>query len=162
MEADPSLNRKCLVCTVREAIEKCSLWLYVREQIDKQHEQNHKHHQEGLQKQQHNHQVINHQQEMCLCWSTLIEEVFDNKLLESTTDMCCNVSIQPSSCHLRRFNLAHYVVIILLSWPYDQKISPLMASIISTELSNTSEVLTAEVVNVRNHFLKTQLATQSC
>ena len=33
--------------------------------------------------------------------------------------MCCRINIQPSSFHLRRFNLTHYITTILLSWPYE-------------------------------------------
>ena len=98
-----------------------------------------------------------------------MDEVSEDKLLESTI-MCCDVNIQPSSCHLRRFNLAHFIVMILLSWPYklDEKnnhkrstgVSSAMNNVVSTELSNMNEVLKDEVVNARNRFLKTQLAAK--
>jgi hypothetical protein len=106
---------------------------------------------------------------MCLCWSKLTDGVSENKPTDSTI-MCCDVHIQPSSCHLRRFNLAHYIVMILLSWPYElddknnHKINngvwSAMNHVVSTELSNMDEVLVDEVVNVRNRFLQTQFAAQ--
>ena len=164
-DADPSYHKKCLVCTVREEIEVCSWWKYVRQQIIELHELKDKQNQE----QHHNHHLINPQQTICPCWSMEIDQVTKNKLPESSTAMCCNVNIQPSSCHLRQFSLAHYVVMILLSWPYDvddennHKISAgicsTMNSFISTELSNASEVLNDEVVNARHRFLKTQCSS---
>ena len=164
--ADPSYHKKCLVCTVRETIEVCSLWKHVKQQILELHELNDKRNRNEHQEQQHNHHVINPQQTICPCWSMEMDQVTKNNLPKSSAVMCCNVNIQPSSCHLRQFNLAHYVVMILISWPYDMddsnnhKISTgfcsPMNTFISTELSNASEVLKDEVVNARNRFLKTQ------
>ncbi|CAB4030972.1 leucine-rich repeat and guanylate kinase domain-containing -like [Paramuricea clavata] len=190
MNADLSSHKKCLVCKVRETIEDCILWEYVREQIveekerkneqheqhqrheqqdqrheqqhheqEQQHEQQHQRHEQPHQRHeqhqqneqqppQHNHRHYQHQQVMCLCWSKLTDGVSENKPTHSTIT-CCNVHIQPSSCHLRRFNLAHYIVMILLSWPYElddknnHKISngvcSAMNHVVSTELSNMDE-----------------------
>ena len=151
--ADSSLYQDCLVCKVRETIEKCTLWQYVRNEIMEQ----------LVQEQQ-------QQQLICPCWRMLINDVSEDKHVESSV-MCCRINIQPSSCHLRRFNLAHYITIILLSWPYEfdgknnhkittTGICSAVNDMVSTELSNLTEELKDEVVNVRNRFLKTNQDTQ--
>ena len=109
------------------------------------------------------------QQSTCPCWRMLINDVSEEKQPQSPV-ICCKVKIQPSSCHLRRFNLAHYITVVLLSWPYEFEgknnhkittngICSAMNDIVSTELSNMNEELKDEVVNVRNRFLKTHRAT---
>lgn len=152
VNADSSLYQDCLVCKVRETIQKCTLWEYVRNEIVEQ-----------LLRQKQQQQLI------CPCWRMLIDDVSEDKQPGSPI-VCCHINIQPSSCHLRRFNLTHYITIILLSWPYEfdgknnhrttTGICSAMNDVVSTELSNLTEELKDEVVNVRNRFLKTYLATQ--
>lgn len=159
-DADSSYGKKCLVCDVREAIESSILWKFVVQQIvgkEKQEEEL----KEGDEQTQ--------EQPVCLCWSKLIDEVTRYQQLQSSK-MCCDMKIQPSVCHLQRFNLAHYITMILLSWPYDlnetnghrtkTRICIAMKDIVSTESSSMSKVLREEVANCRRRFQKARFAIQ--
>lgn len=133
---DPSLDKECIVCRLRETIETNSLYTYVKDRIPKH-------------------------AELCACWEKHVGRVLhDDKPPEIK---CCQIKIQPSACHLRHFTLVHFVVMILLSWPYEMErtenyrkpstVCSAMETMVATELSNSDNVLKEEVENTRRRFL---------
>ena len=94
---------------------------------------------------------------LCGCWGKLVAK-------QPSEHKCCEIDVQPSSCHLCDFTLAHFLAMIILSWPYDVDkrnkhgedgaldVHSSMNLIVFTELSNLDKVLEAEVENTKKRF----------
>ena len=138
---DPSLVKECVVCKFREEIEKIDMYCTVVDHIKNMNYDKYK---------------------LCECWEMLLNQVGEDK--KQPQAKCCQIIHQPSVCHLRDFNIAHFVVTVLLSWPYEVNNEEKrtleygtghgvnMKSIMAKKLSTADGVVKEEMRNIRDRF----------